>query len=82
MCQILFLNKVSGLLQHRYFPVNFAKLLRTTFREQPRWLILSDVAKLKEKKNRTHNLKMNRKQSKTLTRNYLFIISMVENLTK
>ena len=26
-----FLNKVSGLLQHSYFPVNFAKNLRTPF---------------------------------------------------
>ena len=25
------LNKVSGLPQHRYFPYNFAKLLRTPF---------------------------------------------------
>ena len=29
--KILFLNKVSGLLQHRYFPVNFAKSLSTLF---------------------------------------------------
>ena len=31
LCQILFLNKVSGLLRHRCFPVNFAKLLTTLF---------------------------------------------------
>ena len=27
----LFLNKVSGLLRRRYFPVNFFKILRTLF---------------------------------------------------
>ena len=38
-----------------YFTVNFAKLLRTLFfNEHLQWLLLSDVAKLKEKKNRTH----------------------------
>ena len=40
LCQSLFFNKVAGLrratllnkiLWHRYFPVNFAKLLRTSF---------------------------------------------------
>ena len=30
LCQSLFLNKVAG-LRHRYFPVNFAKFLRTPF---------------------------------------------------
>ena len=50
----------SGLLQHRYFPVSFAKILRTHFLVNTSGgLILSDVAKLKEKKNRTHNLKIN-----------------------
>ena len=52
LCRILFLYKVSGLLRHRYFPVNFAKLLRTTFSAHLRWLLLSDLAELKEK-NRT-----------------------------
>ena len=45
------LNKVSGLLRHRCFLVNFAKILRTPFQ----WnssieLLLSNVTKLKEKK--------------------------------
>ena len=32
MCQSLFLNRLTGLrLRHRYFPVNFAKFIRTTF---------------------------------------------------
>ena len=52
LCQsLLFLNKVAGLrtaillkerLWHRYFPVNFAKFLRTSFlTEHLRWLLLS-----------------------------------------
>ena len=40
--------KVSGLLRYGYFPVNFAKLLRTTFSEHPRRLLLSDVAREEE----------------------------------
>ena len=44
LCQILFFNKVTGLrpatlfkkiLWHRYFPVNFAKFLRTPFYRTP-----------------------------------------------
>ena len=31
MRQILFFNKVLGLLHHRYFPVKFEKILRTLF---------------------------------------------------
>ena len=31
ICTGVFLNKVSGLLQHRYFPDNFAKILKTLF---------------------------------------------------
>ena len=57
LCRRLFLNKVSGLLQHRYFPVNFGKRLRTLFFIEDLWLLLlSDVAKLKEKKKRTHTI--------------------------
>ena len=48
MLQILFLNKVSGLLRCGYFPVNFAKLLKATFSEHPRRLLLSDVAREEE----------------------------------
>ena len=44
-------DSLSGLLQHKYLPVNFAKLLRTTFCEHLQWLLLSDLTKLKEKKN-------------------------------
>ena len=59
LCHTLFLNKVSGLFQCRHFPVNFAKLLRPLFfSEDFRWLLLSDVTKLKEKKKQ-NNLKMN-----------------------
>ena len=51
MCWSLFLNKVAGLkaynfiekrLQHRCFPDNIAKFLRTPFfKEHPWWLLLS-----------------------------------------
>ena len=51
LCHSLFFNKVAGLrpatllkkrLWHRCFPVNFAKLLRTTFfREHLWWLPLT-----------------------------------------
>ena len=48
MCQILFFNKVLGLLHHRYFPVKFEKILRTLFfSEHLWWLLLSDVTKYK-----------------------------------
>ena len=48
LCQNLYFNKVPGLAcnfikieTHRYFPVNFAKFLRTPFlREHLRWLLL------------------------------------------
>ena len=53
--RILFLCKVSHFLRHRYFPVSFAKLLRTTFSEHLYWLILSDLAKFKEK-NKTQTI--------------------------
>ena len=56
LCRVLFLYKVLGLLRRRYFPVNIAKLLRATFSERPRWLLLLDVAKLKKKKNRIHTI--------------------------
>ena len=53
LCRILFLYKVSDLLLNRYFPVNFAKKFKEIyFSEHFCWLLLSDVAKLKE--NRTH----------------------------
>ena len=51
LCQCLFFNKVAGLrpatllkkiLWLRYFPVNFAKFLRTPFlTEHLRWLLLN-----------------------------------------
>ena len=53
---ILFLNKVSDLLRNMYFPISFVKILRTLFSENLRWLLVSDVANLKEKKNRTHTM--------------------------
>ena len=41
LCQSLFFNKVAG-LRHRYFPVKFAKFLRTSFfTEHLRWLLLN-----------------------------------------
>ena len=49
LCQSLFLNKVAGVrpatllkkrLWHRYFPVNFAKLLRTPFFIEHLWWLL------------------------------------------
>ena len=50
LCQSLFFNKVAGLrsttllkkrLQHRFFPLNFSKFLRTSFlTEHLRWLLL------------------------------------------
>ena len=48
LCQSLFFNKVAdwriGWLCHRFFPVNFEKFLRTPFfKEQIRWLLMSDV---------------------------------------
>ena len=56
LCQSLFFNKVAGLrpatllkkrLWHRYFPVNFAKFLRTPFfTEHLWWLLLSKASKL------------------------------------
>ena len=62
LCWSLFLNKVSGIrpetslkkrLQHRYFPVNFAKFLRANFfTGHLRWLLLnihllcSDIKKI------------------------------------
>ena len=51
LCKSLFFNKVAGLrpatllkkrLWHRYFPVNFAKFLRTPFlTEYLQWLLLT-----------------------------------------
>ena len=71
LCRILFLCKVSRLLRHRYFPVNFAKLVRTTFSEHLRWLILSDLAKLK--KGRTeHKQFKNESKTKPNTNSKLF----------
>ena len=56
LCQSHFFNKVTGLrsttllkkkLQHRYFPVIFAKFLRTPFfTEQLWWLLLNIYLKL------------------------------------
>ena len=56
LCQSHFFNKVTGLrsttllkkkLQHRYFPVIFAKFLRTPFfTEQFWWLLLNIYLKL------------------------------------
>ena len=53
LCKSLFFNKVAGLrpvtllknrLWHWYFPVNFAKFLRTPFLNEPlRWLLLQRV---------------------------------------
>ena len=49
LCQSLFFNKVAGLrsatllkkrLWHRYFPVNFAKFLKTPFFTEHLWLLL------------------------------------------
>ena len=50
LCQSLFFNKVAGLsfatllkerLWHWFFPVNFAKVVRTPFLKEPlRWLLL------------------------------------------
>ena len=48
------LNKVSGLLWHRCFLVNFAKFLRTPFQWNSSIELLSNVTKLKEKKKQTH----------------------------
>ena len=47
------LNKVSGLLRRRYSPVNPENFLRTS---PVATSLLSDVAKLNEKKNRTHTI--------------------------
>ena len=54
-------NKVAGLqvcsvikqrLQHRCFPVKFAKLLRTNFfTEHPRWLLLINIQGFGQKTN-------------------------------
>ena len=50
------------------FSCQFCKNFKSTFfSEHLWWLLLSNITKLKEKKNRRHNLKMNWKQSKTLT---------------
>ena len=57
MCRRLFLNKVSGLLRHRYFPVNYAKILRTLFLLKiSRDCFFKKVIKLKEKKKRTRTI--------------------------
>ena len=54
LCRGLFLNKVSGLLRHR-FSYQFCKNFKNTFFiEDLGWLLLSNVTKLKEKKKRTH----------------------------
>ena len=47
------LNKVSGLLRHRYSPVKLEKILRTS---PVATSFLSDVVELKEKKNRRHTI--------------------------
>ena len=53
------------------FSCQFCKAFKNTFFiEHLLWLLLSNVAKLKEKKNKTNNLKMNEKQSKSTTQNY------------
>ena len=47
-------NEVSGLFQHRYVLVNFAKFLRTLFLiEDLWWLLLLNVTKLKRRKEHT-----------------------------
>ena len=71
LCQRLFCNKVSDLLQHSYFPAKFAKFkfFKNFFIEDLWWLLLSNQSKLKENKKRTHNSKINQKESKTPTRN-------------
>ena len=71
LCRILFLCKVSSLLRQRYFPVNFATLVRTTFSEHLRWLILSDLAKLKKRRTEHKQFK-NESKTKPNTNSKLF----------
>ena len=61
----LFFNNVAGLrpatllkktLWHRCFPMNFAKLLRTPFIEQLRWLLLSITCPSGESLSSAHHL--------------------------
>ena len=42
LCQILFFNKVAG-LEHRCFPVNFVKFLRTSVLQNTSWRLLLTV---------------------------------------
>ena len=74
LCQSLFLDKVAGLrsetlfkkwLQHRYFPDNFSKCLRTHFYKTP--LVAASFKccqTWRKKEQNTHNSKMNANQSK------------------
>ena len=73
----LFLNKVSGLLWHRYFPVNFAIILRTHFLVNTSDDYLSQMLP-NLKRWRTENT-----QNKALTGTYsfkLFIVSEKKNV--
>ena len=83
LCRSRLVNKVSGLLQHRYYcPVNLAKILRTLFLENtPGGYMLPNLKRRRTKL--THNLEMNRKQSKTVTWNYSnYSYSRMKKLSK
>ena len=59
-----------------YFPVNSEKIFKGFFIEQLWWLLLSNVAKLKEKKNRTQTIQklMESKRKSYYTRIMIILI--------